>query len=86
MNEDNSDKPELSYHLFHSLHKDSNNNGCGKRKCPCRTWLNCEKYVDTTKRKINKKLKSPKRKNVIKEWYLIYFRFEGEFHNLYCSG
>lgn len=86
MDEDSSDNPELSYHLFHSSYKDSNSHGCGKRKCPCKgKWVNCPNFVDKKTQEIRIKLKSPTRKNKIIDWYLTYFRFEGEFHNLYSG-
>lgn len=56
------------------------------KKCPCEMWINCNKYVDKTTQSIRLKLKNKDVNNEIEDWYNNYFRFEGEFHNLYCSG
>ena len=70
-----------------SLFKKNNTNKCSpKKKCPCRTWINCEYYIDIIQQDIRLKLKNPKRINEIDKWYSTYFKFDGDFHDLYCSG
>ncbi len=75
---------EQSY--FHSC-KESLTDKCSPtKKCPCYLWVNCSKYINIQQQQLRLKLKNPKRISEIAEWYLTHFRFEGNFHDLYCSG
>ncbi len=69
------------------LYKGSDINKCSPtKKCPCRTWCNCTQYIDIIQQEIRLKLKITDRKSETEEWYETYFRFIGEFHDLYSSG
>ncbi len=72
---------------YFSLFKEVNTHKCSpKKKCPCPLWINCSYYINRKNQQSRLNLKSLKNNNEISEWYLTYFRFEGELHNLYCSG
>ncbi len=45
-------------------------NGCSDKKCPCRLWVNCKKYIDDQKQQ--ERLKKKDLDNYYKpynEWY-----------------
>jgi len=70
---------------YFSLFKEGNTHKCSpKKKCPCPTWINCSYYNNIKKQQERLKLKE--NNTIIDNWYKTYFKFEGELHNLYCSG
>ncbi len=72
---------------YASLCKNPDKHGCGKEKCPCEgQWVNCPYYIDITEQQLRIKFKDPEKENEINEWYETYFRFKGQFHDLYCSA
>ncbi len=72
---------------YFSLSKECNTNKCSpKIKCPCILHINCRKYIDIRKQQLRLKSKSPEEFNNIYEWYKTYFKIDGNFHDLYCSG
>ncbi len=76
---------EYNNQSYQSLCKNPEFHGCGKEKCPCKgQWINCSYYINITEQQLRLKLKSSEREII--EYYEIYFRFVGEFHDLYCNG
>lgn len=70
-------KPETYYNTAIS--------GCGKR-CPCRGWVNCPAYVDTTEQYRRLKNKSDKCYSEICEWYDTNFRIQYGYGDIFGNG
>ncbi len=56
--------------------------GCKERKCPCRMWVNCLRYVDARRREWRLK----KKEYNFQLWYSDYFRNEVKMEDMSVNG
>jgi glutamate racemase len=59
--------------------------GCAK-KCPCRVWAQCHRYVDITERQKRVKYKDNKIWEEIHSWYDNTFRMKYEYSDIFGNG
>lgn len=63
----------------------TNITGCNRR-CPCREWVNCPAYVDTTEQRRRLKNKSEEAFKIIHKWYDVNFRIRYEHGDSIGNG
>ena len=58
--------------------------GCIKKRCPCRLWAGCERYVDKTAQEW--RLKYKQLDSEVSDYYQDRFSDAWCMHDLYSSG